>query len=109
MAEAEGAGRRMRPARVVLPVAVLALIAVFVGTRACSPDPEIGQDEAVAIATAEAGFPVVRHEVRFIRQGLDNDPGWVVGVEAADGRAKTFVIDAGDGAIERVEVGTTGG
>ncbi|MGA0122461.1 MAG: hypothetical protein ACO3KD_05575 [Gaiellales bacterium] len=108
MAEAEGARRRMRPAKVVLPVAIAALVLVFVGTRACSPDPEIGQDEAVAIATAEAGFPVVRHEVRFIRQGLDNDAGWVVGVEAADGRAKTFVIDAGDGAIERVEVGSTG-
>jgi len=103
MEGATGAPRRMRPARVVLPVVALVLVALAIGSRACSPDPTLGQEQAVAVATAEAGFPVVEHQVRFVRQGINQRPAWVVGVRAADGQAKTFVIDARDGAVLRVE------
>lgn len=93
----------MRPAKVVLPVVALVLIAVAISARTCSSEPWIKQADAVAIATKNAGFPVVESQIRFVRQGIDERPAWVVGVKAADGRARTFVIDARDGTINRVE------
>ena len=95
--------RRMRPARVVIPVAIAPLVLVALGARQCSPAPAVDQSEAVAIATAAAGFPVVEHQVRFVRQGIRNQPAWVVGVKAGDGRAMTVLIDGRDGSIDRVD------
>lgn len=93
----------MRSAKVVLPVVALVLLAVAISARTCSPEPQIKQAEAVAIATKNAGFPVVKSQIRFVRQGIDQRPAWVVGVKAADGRARTFVIDARNGTINLVE------
>lgn len=93
----------MRPAKVVLPVVALVLIVVALSIRTCGPNPKVDQAGAVVIATEQAGFPVVESQVRFVRQGIREQPAWVVGVKAADGRAKTFLIDARDGAITRVE------
>lgn len=105
MAGPAGAGepRRMRPARVVLPLVIGLLALVAVGVRMCNPEPAVDQAAAVRIASTAAGFSVAEHEVRFIRQGIRNEPAWVVGVKAADGQAKTFVIDGRDGSIDRVE------
>ena len=93
----------MRPAKVVLPVVAIVLIVVAISVRTCSPSPQVDQAEAVAIAVAHAGCPVVDSQVRFVRQSVKEQPSWVVGVKAADGRARTFLIDARDGAITRVE------
>jgi len=95
--------RRMRPARVVIPVALAILVLVALGARQCSPAPAVDQEEAVAIATQAAGFPVVEHQVRFVRQGIRNQPAWVVGVRAEDGSARTYLIDGRDGSIDRVD------
>lgn len=103
MAAAERGPRRMRSARVVIPVVIALLIVVVLGARQCSPAPAVDQTEAVAIATQAAGFPVVEHQVRFVRQGIRNQPAWVVGVKAADGAAMTFLIDGRDGSIDRVD------
>ncbi|MFM7693520.1 MAG: hypothetical protein ACKO7U_04340 [Actinomycetota bacterium] len=103
MAAAEPGPRRMRPARVVIPVVLGLLVLVAVGARLCSPEPAVDQARAVAITTDAAGFPVVEHQVRFVRQGIRNEPAWVVGVKAADGTAMTFLIDGRDGSIDRVD------
>ena len=48
--------RRMRPARVVIPVAIAALVIVALGARQCSPAPAVDQAEAVGIATQAAAM-----------------------------------------------------
>lgn len=99
----KGEARRMRPAKVVLPLVIGLLVLVAVGMRMCNPAATVDQAKAVSIASTAAGFPVTEYEVRFIRQGISSEPAWVVGVRAADGRAKTFVINGRDGSIDRVE------
>jgi hypothetical protein len=96
--------RQMRSGRVVIPLVLLLLVALALGTRACGDrGTAVDQDEAVAIAEEAAGFAVAQHQVRFIRQGVDQTPGWVVGLRGVDGEALTMVIDARTGEISDVQ------
>lgn len=96
--------RSMRSGRVVIPLVLLLLVALALGTRACGDrGTAIDQDEAVAIAEAAAGFPVAQHQVRFIRQGVDQTPGWVVGLRGEGDEAVTMVVDARTGEITDVQ------
>lgn len=91
-------GENIRSARVVIPLVIVLFALAALGSRACSSQEiRVTQEEAVAIAYAEAGFEVERHRVRFIRQGVREQPAWVVGV-AGEGINKTFLVDARTGA-----------
>lgn len=90
-------GENVRSPRVVIPLVIVLFALAALGTRACqSQEIRVTQEEAVAIAYDEAGFPVERHRVRFIRQGVRESPAWVVGV-AGEGVTKTFLVDARTG------------
>ena len=80
------------------------LLAAVAVARTCgSSNQEVSQEEAVEIATAEAGFEPCSETgcvvIRALRQGIPSRLYWVVGLaEALDAegrptRTKTYLID----------------
>lgn len=87
--------------RVVVVVAVLAL--AFVISRSSSE--EVTQEEAVAKATQQVDFVPEDTQIRFLRQGIDRHPFWVVSLSTPGPTAQTYAdlavlrIDAESGDI----------
>jgi hypothetical protein len=80
------------------------LLAAVAVARTCgSSNQEVSQEEAVAIATAEAGFEPCSETgcvvIRALRQGIPSRLYWVVGLaqaldaEGRPTRTKTYLID----------------
>ena len=87
--------------RVGVVVAVLAL--AFVISQSSSE--EVTQEEAVATATQQVDFVPEDTQVRFLRQGIDRHPFWVVSLSTPGPTAQTYAdlavlrIDAENGEI----------
>jgi len=87
--------------RVAVVVAVLVL--AFVISR--SSGEEVTQEEAIALATQQVDFVPEDTQIRFLRQGLDRHPFWVVSlsIPAVDPQTYTELavvrIDAESGDI----------
>jgi hypothetical protein len=85
----------------VLVAAVLVI--AFVISRTSSQ--EVTQEEAVAKATQQVDFVPEDTQVRFLRQGLDRHPFWIVSLSTPGPTAQTFAdlavlrIDAESGEI----------
>jgi hypothetical protein len=106
MPAAEGAPRRSlrdRPlGRIAMLVAVLGL--ALLAARSCADTtPEVTQDEAVEIAMGVKTFEPDDYQVRFLRQGVQAQPVWVVSMYQGDPRTPTKVqvvmIDSTTGEI----------
>ena len=82
-------------------VAVLALAYVI----SLNSGEEVTQEEAVATATQQVDFVPEDTQVRFLRQGIDRHPFWVVSLSTPGPTAQTYAdlavlrIDAENGEI----------
>jgi hypothetical protein len=79
--------------RVAVVAAVLVL--AFVVSRSCG-DSQVTQEEALAIATELVDFTPEDPQIRFLRQGINRQPFWVISLStlSPDGEryAKLAVI-----------------
>jgi hypothetical protein len=81
---------------VVLGVLVLA----FIISR--GSDSEVTQAEAVATATEQADFVPEDTQVRFLRQGIDRHPYWVISLSTPGPTPGTYA----DLAVARIDAET---
>lgn len=88
------------------------LLAALLAARTCAArDDEISQDEAVAIATAEASFTPCEETgcvvVRAVQQGIPPELVWIVGLaESLDEngdpvRFENYIVNAVTGDVQR--------
>jgi hypothetical protein len=96
----------------MLALLALVLLAALAVSRTCgSAQQEVSQDEAVALATEEAGFEPCSESgcvvVRALRQGIPSRLYWLVGLaEAIDENGnqigtKSFLVDVTTGDVTR--------
>jgi hypothetical protein len=84
-------------------VVAAVLLLAFVISRAS--DSEVTQEEAVAKATEQVDFVPEDTQVRFLRQGLDRHPFWVISLSIPGKDPQTYTdlavvrIDAESGKI----------
>lgn len=84
--------------RVAVVVAVL--VGAFLVSRSCgTSDIKVTQEEAVEMATAEAGFEPADTQVRLLRQGIDRHPFWIVSLSTLSPDGDTYA----DLAVARVD------
>ncbi len=75
------------------------LVLAFVISRAS--DSEVSQEDAVATATEQVDFVPENTQVRFLRQGLDRHPFWVISL-STPGPGATYA----DLAVVRIDAET---
>ena len=62
-----------------MAILVVVLVAAFLVSRSCgSTNPDVSQDEAVEIATGAIRFEAECFQIRFLRQGVQSQPYWIV-------------------------------
>jgi predicted small secreted protein len=100
---AAGTGRELRdswPGRLAI-LAAIAVAAVLVSKSCGATDPDVSQDEAVAIAHAQVDYEPACEVVRFARQGLNREV-WLVGLAppgAGVGEYPSVQVDAETGEV----------
>jgi hypothetical protein len=90
-------------------VIVAVLVLAFVASQTCQKSSvRFDKNQAIAKAKAEVDFEPKRTQVRFLRQGLDSKPFWVVSLSIPlrdrDGFRRLAVvrIDANTGKVAEV-------
>jgi hypothetical protein len=90
---------------------LLVLVAAFAVSQTCQKsNVRLTKDEAIALAEKQVDFEPTREQVRFLRQGLQSRPFWMVSLSIPGKRQGTFEelavvqINANTGKITKVEV-----
>jgi hypothetical protein len=92
-------------------VAVIAavLVLAFVVSQTCQKSSiRFDKNQAIAKAKAQVDFSPTRTQVRFLRQGLESKPFWIVSLSTPGKREGTFHdlavvrIDANTGKVKDV-------
>ena len=86
------------------------LVLAFVVSQTCQKSSiRFNKDQAIARARAQVDFTPQRTQVRFLRQGLDSKPFWIVSLSRPGKRKGTFSelavvrIDANTGKVADVK------
>ncbi len=85
-------------------VVAAVLVLAFVVSRSCG-QTQITQEEALAIATGLVDFTPEDPQVRFLRQGIDRRPFWIVSLSTVSPDGNRFTdlaivrIDATNGKV----------
>ena len=91
-------------------VAVVAglLVLAFVVSRSCQQDQvRITEEQAIATAKRQVDFAPTRTQVRFLRQGLNSRPYWIVSLSIARrGNRDLNAQEFAELAVVRVEANT---
>ena len=87
------------------------LVLAFVVSQTCQKSPiRFDKNQAIAKAEAQVDFTPKRTQVRFLRQGLNSKPFWIVSLSTPAEREGTFHelavvrIDANTGKVADVKV-----
>jgi hypothetical protein len=82
------------------------LVLAFIFSRSCAKSEiEVSQDEAMAIATGLVDFTPEDPQIRFLRQGIDRHPFWIVSLSTLGASGERFTdlavirIDATSGEV----------
>jgi hypothetical protein len=85
-------------------------VLAFVVSQTCQKSSiRFDKNQAIAKAKAQVDFTPKRTQVRFLRQGLDSKPFWIVSLSTPGKREGTFHdlavvrINANTGKVETVE------
>jgi hypothetical protein len=91
-------------------VIVTVLLLAFVASQTCQKSSvRLDKNQAIAKAMGQVDFTPQRTQVRFLRQGLDSKPFWIVSLSRPGKREGTFSelavvrIDANTGKVADVE------
>ena len=92
------------------PVALIALLALtFVVAQTCQKSQtRVNKDQAIAKAEAQVDFTPEHTQIRFLRQGLNSKPFWIVSLSTPGKTEGTFSelavvrIDANTGKVASV-------
>ena len=86
------------------------LVLAFVASQTCQKSSvRLDKNQAIAKAKAEVDFSPQRTQVRFLRQGLDSKPFWIVSLSRPGKLEGTFSelavvrIDANSGKVADVK------
>jgi hypothetical protein len=95
-----------------LAVLGLVLVAAFVFAQTCQKDQvRVSEEQAIQTARQQVSFEPERTQIRFLRQGINSKPFWIVSlsipgeVEGTFRRIAVIRIDANNGRVEDVERG----
>jgi hypothetical protein len=96
-------------------VIVAVLVLAFVVSQTCQKSSiRLDKNQAIAKAEAQVDFTPKRTQVRFLRQGINSKPFWIVSLSTPGKRDGTFHnlavvrINANTGRVESVEEPTGG-
>jgi peptidase YpeB-like protein len=91
-------------------VIVAVLVVAFVVAQTCQKSSiRYTKEQAIAKAEAQVDFTPKREQVRFLRQGLNSRPFWIVSLSRPGTRRDTFSelavvrIDANTGKVKDVQ------
>jgi len=86
------------------------LVLAFVVAQTCQKSSiRFNKDQAIAKAEAQVDFTPQREQVRFLRQGLNSKPYWIVSLSRPGKREGTFSelavvrIDANTGKVKDIQ------
>jgi hypothetical protein len=84
-------------------VIVTVLVLAFVVSQTCQKSSvRFDKNQAIAKAKAQVDFTPKRTQIRFLRQGLDSKPFWIVSLSTPGKREGTFH----DLAVVRIDANT---
>ena len=90
----------------------LVLVAAFVFAQTCQKDQiRVSKEQAIQTAREQVSFEPQRTQIRFLRQGINSRPFWIVSLSIPGERQDTFEqiavvrVDANTGKVEDVERG----
>ena len=90
---------------------LLVLVAAFAVSQTCQKsNVRLTKDQAIELAEKQVDFEPTREQVRFLRQGLQSRPFWMVSLSVPGKQQGTFEelavvqINANTGKITKVEV-----
>jgi hypothetical protein len=88
------------------------LVAAFVFAQTCQKDQvRVSEEQAIQTARDQVSFEPQRTQIRFLRQGINSKPFWIVSlsipgeVEDTFRRIAVVRVDANTGEVEDVERG----
>ncbi|MGH2988471.1 MAG: PepSY domain-containing protein [Solirubrobacterales bacterium] len=91
-------------------VAAVLLLAFFVARSCQESQVRITKEQAIATAEREVEFTPENTQIRFLRQGLDSKPFWIVSLSIPKGagadrfsRLALIHVDANTGEVTKVE------
>jgi hypothetical protein len=95
-----------------LAVLGLVLAAAFVFAQTCQKDQvRVSKEQAIQTARQQVSFEPERTQIRFLRQGIDSKPFWMVSLSIPGEAEGTFRriavvrVNANTGNVEDVERG----
>jgi peptidase YpeB-like protein len=90
----------------------LVLVAAFVFAQTCQKDQvRVSKEQAIQTAREQVSFEPERTQIRFLRQGINSQPFWIVSLSIPGETEDTFEqiavvrVDANNGKVEDVERG----
>jgi hypothetical protein len=90
----------------------LVLVAAFVFAQTCQKDQvRVSKEQAMQTARNQVTFDPERTQIRFLRQGINSKPFWIVSLSISGETEDTFRriavvrVDANTGEVEDVERG----
>jgi hypothetical protein len=88
---------------------VVLLVALLVARTCGSSEPEIGQDQAIAVARERVAFDVEQTRIRYVKQGFKGEAVWAVSLArcAPDGSIAQFAlvrVDVDTGDVREIKV-----
>jgi hypothetical protein len=90
----------------------LVLVAAFVFAQTCQKDQvRVSEEQAIQTARQQVSFEPERTQIRFLRQGINSRPFWIVSLSIPGETQDTFKriavvrVDANNGKVEDVERG----
>ena len=90
----------------------LVLVAAFVFAQTCQKDQvRVSKEQAIETARDQVTFEPERTQIRFLRQGINSQPFWIVSLSIPGEPEGTFKqiavvrVDANNGKVEDVERG----
>jgi hypothetical protein len=90
----------------------LVLGAAFVFAQTCQKDQvRVSKEQAIQTAREQVTFEPERTQIRFLRQGINSRPFWIVSLsipgetEGTFSRIAVVRVDANNGKVEDVEQG----
>jgi hypothetical protein len=93
-------------------VIALVLVAAFVFAQTCQKDQvRVSKERAIQTARNQVTFEPERTQIRFLRQGINSRPFWIVSLSIPGEAEGTFRrialvrVDANNGKVEDVERG----
>ena len=88
------------------------LVAAFVFAQTCQKDQvRVSKEQAIQTARGQVSFEPQRTQIRFLRQGINSRPFWIVSLSIPGETEDTFEqiavvrVDANNGKVEDVERG----